>query len=74
MPSKVQDSAKESIIVAFLSGDEDFLVVAKILYVNSSTAYTIVARGDQAVQNHFHTYLLAWQKKKSTTETLHVNL
>ena len=43
MPFKVPVFAKERIIAAFLSGDEDFLEVAKILNVNSCTAYTIVA-------------------------------
>ena len=52
MSSKVPVFAKERIIAAFLSGDEAFIEVAKILNVNSSAAYTIVARRDQAVQSH----------------------
>ena len=52
MPSKVPVFAKERIIAAFLSRDEDFLEVAKILNVNSSTTFTIIARRDQAVQSH----------------------
>ena len=53
MPFKVPVFAKERIFAALsLSGDEDFLEVAKILNVNSSTAYTIVARRDQAAQSH----------------------
>ena len=47
MPSKVPVFAKERILDVFLSGYEDFLEVAKILNVNSCTAYTIVARRDQ---------------------------
>ena len=52
MPSKVPVFAKERIIAAFLSKDEDFLEIAKMLNMNSSTAYTIVARRYQAVQSH----------------------
>ena len=52
MPSKVPVFAKERIIAAFLSGHEDFLEVAKTLNVTSSTASTIVARRNQAVQSH----------------------
>ena len=52
MPSKVPVFSKERIIAAFVIGDDDFLEDAKIFNVNSSPAYTIVARRDQAVQSH----------------------
>ena len=82
MPSKIPVFAKERIIAAFLSGDEDCLEVAQILNVNSSTAYQTSNNSWKmqsmgTVRTFIPTFLPGKRKNrrlKHSFETLIVNL